>query len=67
MEKVGLTRPWNDPRKLWRSDGTLAGTFLAGDIQLGTASSSPTELTNVNGTLFFVADDGTDGSELWTY
>jgi ELWxxDGT repeat protein len=28
-------------------------------------SSSPTHLCNVNGTLFFVAEDGTNGAELW--
>src|SRR5262249_23067823 len=29
------------------------------------SSSSPRNLTNVSGTLFFVADDGTHGRELW--
>src|SRR6188474_2881820 len=29
------------------------------------ASSNPTELTNVGGTLFFAADDGLTGTELW--
>ncbi len=29
------------------------------------ASSSPANLTNVNGNLFFTANDGTDGQELW--
>src|SRR5262249_55121372 len=28
-------------------------------------SSNPSSLTSVNGTLFFVANDGTDGNELW--
>src|SRR5262245_35429021 len=32
---------------------------------LGTNSASPTEPVNVNGTLFFAADDGIHGPELW--
>src|SRR5262249_38487383 len=51
--------------ELWKSDGTAAGTVLVGDIQPGSASSSPTSLTNVSGTLFFTADDGIHGRELW--
>ncbi len=45
-------------RGLWKSDGTAAGTVLVKEI-------SPTELTNVNGTLFFAATDGATGRELW--
>jgi ELWxxDGT repeat protein len=55
--------------ELWESDGTQAGTVLVKDIYPGPAGSSPansrSELTDVNGTLFFVADDGTHGTELW--
>lgn len=54
--------------ELWKSDGTEAGTVLVKDIRPGgdpTGSSYPTRLTNVNGTLFFIADDGTHGYELW--
>ncbi len=54
--------------ELWKSDGTLAGTMIVKDINsnpTSAASSSPFNLTNVNGTLFFAADDGTSGKELW--
>jgi len=55
--------------ELWKSDGTGAGTVLVKDIFPGGASSGaysdPKNLTNVNGTLFFTANDGTHGTELW--
>jgi ELWxxDGT repeat protein len=61
--------------ELWKSDGTAAGTTLVKDIFPGggywgywgwyAASSYPSNLTNVNGTLFFTANDGTNGRELW--
>ena len=35
------------------------------DIRSGSASSHISNLTNVNGVLYFVADDGVHGSELW--
>lgn len=35
------------------------------DIRPGTSSSSIVETTNVGGTLFFVANDGVNGAELW--
>ena len=62
--------------ELWKSDGTAAGTVLVKDIRPGSTydpstdddvpnSSEPANLTNVNGTLFFTADDGEHGVELW--
>ena len=49
---------------LWKSDGTANGTVLVKDIRPGGASS-PRELTVLNGTVFFTADDGVHGLELW--
>jgi ELWxxDGT repeat protein len=55
--------------ELWKSDGTAAGTVLVKDIRPGTDSGVSigilSYLTNVNGTLFFAANDGTNGVELW--
>jgi len=57
-------------RELWKSDGTTAGTVLVKDINtlaaaVGTQDSEPTDLHHVNGKLFFLADDGVSGRELW--
>ncbi|MFM9960123.1 MAG: ELWxxDGT repeat protein [Planctomycetaceae bacterium] len=56
-------------RELWKSDGTVEGTVLVADISTDPFSnpigSSPQHLTNVNGTLFFVAADDLHGFELW--
>ncbi len=55
--------------ELWKSDGTEAGTVLVKDISPGSEMSWPTDLTDVDGTLFFDADDGAhgfpDNYELW--
>src|SRR5438034_8180286 len=39
--------------------------YLVTDINTATEDSSPDGLTDVNGTLFFVASDPTNGRELW--
>ncbi|MEZ4740537.1 MAG: hypothetical protein R2818_14535 [Flavobacteriales bacterium] len=52
--------------ELWVTDGTEAGTLLVKDIDEGTGSGAPRDLTVVNGLLFFKGDDGyAHGSELW--
>jgi ELWxxDGT repeat protein len=52
--------------ELWKTDGTFAGTQQVKDIRPGTSNSSdPRYLVNVNGTLFFSANNGTNGRELW--
>ncbi|MEZ0578988.1 ELWxxDGT repeat protein [Nocardioides sp. MH1] len=55
-------------RELWRSDGTAAGTTMVRDINpRGTRAHriGPTELAEADGTLFFTADDGVHGSDIW--
>jgi ELWxxDGT repeat protein len=41
--------------ELWRTDGTSSGTVLAKDIQHGTGSSNPTQLTATNGGSFYLS------------
>ncbi len=40
-------------------------TQILADIFVDTESSSPDQLTMVNNTLYFTADDGIKGRELW--
>jgi ELWxxDGT repeat protein len=54
--------------ELWKSDGTPQGTGMVKDINPGSGNSldyASTFFTDVNGTLFFRANDGTNGPELW--
>src|SRR5262249_27741272 len=48
--------------ELWQSDGTPSGTV---PLQNSPAAVSANWLTDVNGTLFYTADDGLHGTELW--
>ncbi len=54
---------------LWRSDGTEEGTYQVKDINPSTATSSSapgvTSLKVFNNAIFFVADDGSAGAEVW--
>ena len=57
-------------QELWVSDGTTQGTKLVADINSDNSygyvmSSDPRNLTEVNGLLYFSADDGESGYELW--
>jgi len=55
--------------ELWKTDGSLAGTMLTNDIMppgyTGSSSSNPSLLFNHNGVLYFTADNGPTGTELW--
>jgi ELWxxDGT repeat protein len=58
--------------ELWRSNGSNTGTLMVKDINPGAASSLPqrgtsskTALVDVDGILFFAANNGTNGIELW--
>jgi ELWxxDGT repeat protein len=50
--------------ELWKSDGTVAGTMLVKTFN-PLSGLSIDRLKNVDGTLFFNADDGIHGLELW--
>lgn len=58
-------------RELWRSDGTAGGTYLVADLRPGAAGSlrawdDPDRAgANFDGRLYFRADDGARGPELW--
>ncbi|HEX8528415.1 MAG TPA: malectin domain-containing carbohydrate-binding protein, partial [Cytophagales bacterium] len=60
--------------ELWKSDGTAAGTTLVKDIHPGTSAdperpgpngSAPGSITAFGGAVYFSADDGVHGRELW--
>jgi ELWxxDGT repeat protein len=65
----GLTNAQNTGRELWKSNGTDVGTVVVKNILAGDLSSidenRPAYLTVVGTTLFFAADDGVNGRELW--
>ncbi|MFO0999029.1 MAG: hypothetical protein U0936_01720 [Planctomycetaceae bacterium] len=56
--------------ELWRINSSGVAEMVddaipGGGINPGEESSNPSQLTNVNGTLYFSANDGTNGEELW--
>ncbi|MEE9492230.1 MAG: ELWxxDGT repeat protein [Gammaproteobacteria bacterium] len=56
-------------KELWKSDGTEAGTVKVKNIAAGPwwkrQSDYRGSFTNLNGTVYFSANDGTSGEELW--
>lgn len=51
--------------ELWRTDGTVAGTYQMKDLNPGQASSWPAGLVSLNSGVVFVASDGVHGVEPW--
>lgn len=63
-----------DNRELWKTDGSDAGTMMVADLGIDDSdpnnidtgfSSNPTQLTNVDGVLYFAAEDFNQGIELF--
>jgi large repetitive protein len=58
-------------QELWKTDGTEAGTTMIKDISSENNQYTilepiaPKQLTNINDTLYFSANDGVHGYELW--
>lgn len=52
-------------RELWRTDGTSQGTYRLADIRPGAGHSNPAALTPSGAWVYFTADDGVAGRELW--
>jgi ELWxxDGT repeat protein len=52
--------------ELWRTDGTVNGTYILKDIRPGTAKAIE-NYWNIkhNNKIYFVANDGINGNELW--
>ena len=55
-----------DEWALWESDGTVAGTYKVRSFE-GVGESWELQQVAVGSKLFFAADDGVHGAELWSY
>jgi len=64
-ERFFFTASIGTERYIWVSDGTSSGTHILKDIRPSIYSADPRLLTDVSGTLFFLANDGAHGEELW--
>ena len=59
----------NSGRELWLSDGTTLGTKMVADINVGASGSQPALSGGMaihEGKVWFNADDGVNGRELWS-
>ncbi|MCU0469766.1 MAG: hypothetical protein MUF58_14300 [Arcicella sp.] len=54
----------NDSRELWRTDGTVEGTYMVKDINIGTGNSDSKNYKILNNICYFSATSS-NGRELW--
>jgi ELWxxDGT repeat protein len=54
----------NQGIELWKTDGTVGGTLLVKDINLGLNSSNPQKFVKSGSLVYFIANDG-NGSQLF--
>lgn len=55
-----------DGVELWQTDGTPARTQQLQDIAPGAGSSNPVSFVGAGPRVYFIADDGRSGPELWS-
>ncbi|MFY0526739.1 ELWxxDGT repeat protein [Archangium gephyra] len=62
-----LLRSWQVATgvEMWASDGSEAGTSLVADLAPGPSGSDPRSFMRSGDSVFFSADDGVHGAELW--
>lgn len=51
--------------ELWRSDGTVAGTYMVSDIFAGSGSGYPSNFTPLGNKMIFAATDASYNNYLW--
>lgn len=62
-DKLFFTAGFSDGGELWASTGSSA--YKVKEIRSGSSGSFPSKLTAHNNGVFFIANDGTTGNEIW--